>query len=98
MQLKPVALLCTSEEPTTGNSKALVAERKTKGHGCWLGLGTGKGGDGKTGREKFDGDVFIFGSIDVIAIKLCLIFNDVRQRCSRQANHLAPRTHLQLGR
>ena len=71
MQLKPVALHFTSEELTTGTNKALVAERKTKGRrigmaaGCWLGLGREA-----TGREKFDGDVFIFGAIAVIAIKL----------------------------
>ena len=70
VQLKPVALQCTSEEPTTGNSKALVAERKTKGR---IGMAAGWGWEGRrreAGRETFDGDEFIFGAIDVIAIKL----------------------------
>ena len=68
MQLKPVALHCTSEEPTTGNSKALAAEKEDEGtHRVGWGLGLGRE---KTGREKFDGDVFIFKAINVSAIKL----------------------------
>ncbi len=47
MQLKPVALHYTSEEPTTGNSKALVAERKTKGRRIGLAAGLGLGRDAK---------------------------------------------------
>ncbi len=71
MQLKPVALHFTSEELTTGTNKALVAERKTKGRR--IGMAAGWGWEGRRrdweGRSLM-GTYFIFGAIDVIAIKL----------------------------
>ena len=63
MQLKPFALHLRGAHD--GKQQGAGGRKEDEGtHRAGWGLGLGRG------REKFDGDVFIFGAINVIAIKL----------------------------